>query len=363
MKISIKVLSLFSLSVIYLCIINFSVTHGDFSSKSTDTELMPSHSSEQSLEENSDKLSSKEVDLVSLDSSSTADVEATSDDHVEQSTESIEPELESSLTMKTTQTDNEDGAITLEVSEDDKQIEKLIENTMSDVLETSDEKEAIIEENLTIYEYEAPLKLACETKKLICHNVSSNVITIQGSRKGSAILASFDSSALRKSEIASADLVSAEITVNKMGGTRSLPIRIDVLNLSSISSPISKSSLLDTYRATLPAAQNVPVKVDLTQSIRQLLDNASDPESFIVLISAHSRTRFGDILTFPMKEFPDGLSLKLRLTKLPESSLENPEPQKEVKSLRDSIFVGSNWYIAVGFLATVVVIVIALMMM
>ncbi|OII73457.1 uncharacterized protein cubi_02669 [Cryptosporidium ubiquitum] len=234
---------------------------------------------------------------------------------------------------------------------------------LSEKLDEKDQEET--QESLVIHEYEVPLQLACETKKLICHNVSSsNAITIQGSRKGSALFASFDSSMIHSSGLTSGDVVSATLVLNKIGGTRTLPVRIDVLNLESKSSHISKSTVLATYQAVLPKTQNSPVSVDVTPAIHELLEKAKDHDKFTVLVSAYSRTRFGDILTFPTKDYPNGLSLKLRVTKLPkDSSASRSEPAKEIRSLSDRIFSGYNLYIAMGILATVIIIVVSLMMM
>ncbi|KAK9172372.1 hypothetical protein CmeUKMEL1_05725 [Cryptosporidium meleagridis] len=223
------------------------------------------------------------------------------------------------------------------------------------------------QESLFLHKFELPLTFVCETKKLICHNTStSNAVTIQGSRRGSALFASFDSSMIRSSGINSEDVVSATLFLNKVGGKRTLPVRIDVLNLNPKSFRISKSTVLTTYRTVLPKIQNSPVSVDITSAIRELLEIAKDPNKFSILVSAHSNTRFGDILTFPTEEYPNGLKLELSLTKLPEKlsrSLDSTEPTKEIQSLRERIFSGQNLYIALGILATVVIIVIVLMMM
>lgn len=80
--------------------------------------------------------------------------------------------------------------------------EATVDETVQEPLEVSlselpDVKQYDSEVNLQTYNYAAPLKIACETKKLICHNLSSSAITIQGSRAGSALFASFDVSSLR----------------------------------------------------------------------------------------------------------------------------------------------------------------------
>lgn len=231
------------------------------------------------------------------------------------------------------------------------------------------EKSDETKESLIMYDYEVPLRLACETKKLICHNVSSsNAITIQGSRKGSALFASFDASEIRNSGLSSGDVVSAKLVLNKIGGSRTLPVRVDILNLESKSSRISKSTVLATYQVILPKTQNSPVSVDITPAVHKLLENAKDQDNFTVLVSAYSRTRFGDILTFPTKDYPNGLSLKLKVTKLPEDSSSSEQPKyekstKEIQSLKERIFSGNNLYVAVGILATVVIIVTVLMIM
>ncbi|KAJ1605691.1 putative signal peptide-containing protein [Cryptosporidium canis] len=260
----------------------------------------------------------------------------------------------------------EDNASTAAESSDE-EIEQASDDQTDEVADKSEEKEQEeIKESLVVYDYEAPLKLACETKKLICHNVSSSTaITIQGSRKGSALFASFDASEIRNSGLTSSDIVSATLTLNKIGGSRTLPIRIDVLNLESKSSRISKSTVLTTYQAVLPKTQNSPVTVDVTSAIQELLENAKDTENFTMLISAYSRTRFGDILVLPTKDYPSGLSLKLKVTKLPEDSSEQSvsEQPKETPSLRERIFSGNNLYVAVGILVTVVIIVTVLMIM
>ncbi|XP_666646.1 transmembrane protein [Cryptosporidium hominis TU502] len=255
---------------------------------------------------------------------------------------------------------SDEASATIELSSGVEQI--------SDSAEKAGEKDQEeTQESLVLHKYEVPLIFACETKKLICHNTStSNAITIQGSRKGSALFASFDSSMIRNSGINSGDVVSATLILNKVGGTRTLPVRVDILNLESKSSRISKSTVLATYRIVLPKTQNSPVSVDVTSAIRELLENAKDREKFSILVSAYSNTRFGDILTFPTKDYPNGLALELSLTKLPEklsSSLDSTESIREVQSLRERIFSGQNLYIAMGILATVSIIVIVLMMM
>ncbi|CAD98353.1 hypothetical protein [Cryptosporidium parvum Iowa II] len=259
-----------------------------------------------------------------------------------------------------TELSGDEASATIELSSGVEQI--------SDSAEKAGEKDQEeTQESLVLHKYEVPLMFACETKKLICHNTStSNAITIQGSRKGSALFASFDSSMIRSSGINSGDVVSATLILNKVGGTRTLPVRVDVLNLESKSSRISKSTVLATYRTVLPKTQNSPVSVDVTSAIRELLENAKDHEKFSILVSAYSNTRFGDILTFPTKDYPNGLTLELSLTKLPEklsSSLDSTESVREVQSLRERIFSGQNLYIAMGILATVSIIVIVLMMM
>ncbi|KAL3127897.1 putative signal peptide-containing protein [Cryptosporidium hominis] len=269
-------------------------------------------------------------------------------------------ELSSDEAPTVAELSSDEGSATIELSSGVEQI--------SDSAEKAGEKDQEeTQESLVLHKYEVPLIFACETKKLICHNTStSNAITIQGSRKGSALFASFDSSMIRNSGINSGDVVSATLILNKVGGTRTLPVRVDILNLESKSSRISKSTVLATYRIVLPKTQNSPVSVDVTSAIRELLENAKDREKFSILVSAYSNTRFGDILTFPTKDYPNGLALELSLTKLPEklsSSLDSTESIREVQSLRERIFSGQNLYIAMGILATVSIIVIVLMMM
>ncbi|PPA62924.1 hypothetical protein ChUKH1_18405, partial [Cryptosporidium hominis] len=137
---------------------------------------------------------------------------------------------------------SDEASATIELSSGVEQI--------SDSAEKAGEKDQEeTQESLVLHKYEVPLIFACETKKLICHNTStSNAITIQGSRKGSALFASFDSSMIRNSGINSGDVVSATLILNKVGGTRTLPVRVDILNLESKSSRISKSTVLATYR-------------------------------------------------------------------------------------------------------------------
>ncbi|KAH8582243.1 uncharacterized protein ELE39_003564 [Cryptosporidium sp. chipmunk genotype I] len=245
--------------------------------------------------------------------------------------------------------------------------EQTSDEQVTDLVEKADKDQEETQESLVVHQYEVPLKFVCETKKLICHGPSSsNTITIQGSRKGSALFASFDSSMIKSSGLTSGDVVSATLVLNKIGGTRTLPVRVDVLNLESKSSRISKSTVLATYQTVLPKTQNSPVGVDITSAIRELLDNAKDHEKFSILVSAYSKTRFGDILTFPTKDYPNGLTLELKVTKLPENPSDPSDstaPVKEVQSLKDRVFSGQNLYVAMGILATVLVIVIVLMMM
>ncbi|KAF7455796.1 transmembrane protein [Cryptosporidium felis] len=267
---------------------------------------------------------------------------------------------------ETGETSDKASTAVSDVSGDEVEVEKVISDSINEAVEGDEKYQDEAEESLSLYDYEVPLRVACETKKLICHNISSNAVTIQGSRRGSAIFASFDATAIRGSGLTMGDVVSAKITINKIGGNRTLPIRVDVLDLESKSSHISKSTVLDTFQAVLPKTQNTPISVEVTSALHKLLEKAKDPDNFCFLISAHSRTRFGDVLTFPTGEFPNGLSLKLKTTKaLKSPSGSSPGSENGVKmgSIKDNIFSGSSLYIAVGIFVTVVIIIAALMMM
>ncbi|KAH7650571.1 hypothetical protein FG379_002924 [Cryptosporidium bovis] len=257
-----------------------------------------------------------------------------------------------------------------EVQEHDPVVESVPgEQVEESPVETSDEDQPNPEESLQVHNYTVPLRLACETRKLICHNLSSSAITIQGSRTGSALFASFDSTLIRAANVSSEDIVSASLTINKIGGSRTLPVRVDVLNLESNSSRISRSSVLETVKAVLPRTPNLPVDVDVTDAIKSLIDSAKDPDNISLLISAHSRSRFGDILTFPTQDYPNGLSLQLatvRLLQTKESRSVGDSEESGLagsKALASSIFSGSSFYIASGILVTVVVVAVVLMFM
>ncbi|KAK6587843.1 hypothetical protein RS030_81158 [Cryptosporidium xiaoi] len=292
------------------------------------------------------------------------------------STEEEEEEVEVETTQDIQESPADSDASTA-AEESDKEVQEHVsvaegvsgEQVEESPVETSDEDQPNPEESLQVYNYTVPLRLACETRKLICHNLSSSAITIQGSRTGSALFASFDSSLIRAANFSSEDIISVSLTINKIGGSRTLPIRVDVLDLESNSSRISRSSVLETVKAVLPRTPNLPVDVDVTEAVKSLIDSAKDPDNISFLISAHSRSRFGDILTFQTQDYPNGLSLQLttvRLLQTKESkSVEDSEESGLARSnaLASSIFSGSNFYIASGILVTVVVVAVVLMFM